>query len=76
MRTINAEVYPVTAELTAAVVEAGYGDLPVAQQVVDIVGEYEHGAADVEDVCEQEPINIKQYAAVALDIILSIGGES
>jgi hypothetical protein len=76
MNRPNPAVYPITANLVDAVIEAGYENLPVAIMMVETVGEYEHGTADVEDVCEQEPINIKQYAAVVLDMILTIGAQS
>ncbi len=72
-------VYPVTTELRNAVAEMLKGQMPLSKElektvniIFETVGEYEHGTAETEDVCEQEPISLRQYSAVALDLILCI----
>jgi hypothetical protein len=70
----NRSVYPITANLEDELSQ--FLDVPAVQLIIETVGEYEHGTADVEDLVQQEPINLKQYAAVALDLALVIGGQS
>ena len=44
---------------------------PEAETILETLGEYEHGRADVEDVGPAgDNVSIRQYAAVALDLAL------
>lgn len=72
----NEEVYPVTKQFkrdTDHLLNEKSGrtfDLSKIQKIFEeVIGEYEHGSADVEDV---EGVNIKQYSAVAHDLILCL----
>lgn len=67
-------IYPITANLADEA--APVGESAVARAIIDAVGEYEHGAADVDDIkVDGVGLTLKQYAAVALDIILILGGD-
>lgn len=61
-------VYPVTDRLRKDL--AAHLGNPIVQQMVDIVGEYEHGTAEVSDVAPR--LTLRQYAAVVKDIVLTL----
>lgn len=68
------EVYPVRKEFRRTtehlINEQRSLSLSKIQEIFEeVVGEYEHGSADVEDV---EGVNITQYSAVAHDLILCL----
>ncbi len=65
-------IYPVTDEFKDSVTGSDL-DSPLAAKIAEMIGEYEHGTADIEDLFPEEPISLKQYAAVALDILCGIG---
>lgn len=81
----NAELYPV-AHATARTINdninrvdppadcAGLTLHELADELVDIIREYEHGCADIEDVCSNGKITLDQYADVATDIFLYLRG--
>lgn len=69
------KTYPITEaireELWAAAKEEGRTEMPdVLTQLIDVLGEYEHGTAAVEDV--HPGMTLQMYAAVVLDLGLSI----
>lgn len=69
------EVYPITAKLrtdaAASIALLDQRGRSVALTMLEIVGEYEHGTTDVEDV--NPTLTVEAYAAVVLDLILSMG---
>jgi hypothetical protein len=71
---IRKEVYPVTATFekdTKHLIDVKRElSLSKIQSIFqEVVGEYEHGSADVIDI---EGVNIKQYSAVAHDLLLCL----
>lgn len=59
-------IYPITDKLRQDIEQLGiFND--VVDDMVTLVGEYEHGMADVREI---EGVTLKQYAAVVNDIIL------
>lgn len=48
--------------------------LELAEKLVEIVGEYEHGCADVSDVSSNGDLELDQYVDVATDIYLYLRG--
>lgn len=74
MKRPNPELYPISAKLVADVIASGFAEIIAVQSIVEAVGEYEHGSVDVEDVNPDAPVDLEQYAAVAFDLILMIGG--
>lgn len=67
-RPRSKEVYPATAQL-----EADLGLLmtnKTVQDLVDVVGEYEHGVAETEDV--HDGLTLQMYAAVVLDLCQTV----
>lgn len=74
LRPINRDVYPATADFQDQtkhlINEKRELSLSKIQSIFqEVVGEYEHGSADVVDI---EGVNIKQYSAVAHDLILCL----
>lgn len=74
----NETFYPISASLYDAITKdpswkiTGMTRKSIIESMLDTVAEYEHGTADVEDVIEQEQINLRQYAAVTLDLMLVV----
>lgn len=74
-------VYPITDWLKAEVPPELH-DNPAVAAIIETLGEYEHGTADVEDVggpvtgamSNMATVTLEQYAAVALDLCLMLGG--
>lgn len=71
---IKNDTYPVTKslELTTSHLRGNnksYTVKRIREIFIEVVNEYEHGTADVEDV---EGVTIKQYSAVANDLLLCI----
>jgi hypothetical protein len=62
-------IYPITEKLKSNI-PPEMRTSPAVAQIIETVGEYEHGTADVNDVGN---VTLKQYAAVALDLALAIG---
>lgn len=67
-------IYPVTKELeelTSDMIgnKRSYTIEKLREIIIEVVQEYEHGTADVEDV---EGVNIKQYSSVAHDLLMCI----
>jgi hypothetical protein len=75
---VGAAIYiPAVRTIVEAVAEYEHGNvgviyIPAIRTIVDAVAEYEHGSVDVDDVCPDEPVTLEQYAAVALDLILTL----
>lgn len=65
-------VYPITDNLKDEI-PSELHDHPAIAAIIETVGEYEHGTADVGDVSSADPVTMKQYAAVALDLAMVIG---
>lgn len=65
-------VYPITDNLKDEIPSELHA-IPAIAAIIETVGEYEHGTADVEDVSSAHPVTMEQYAAVALDLALVIG---
>lgn len=77
-RDTHQDAYPICHRLGETILALGEDDLvdpkrtALLAQVYSIVGEYEHGAVDVVDVTGPDPVTLEQYAAVALDVAMSM----
>ena len=69
MKHSNPDVYPVTARTERALGDAALA-IPAVRQIVDILGEYEHGTADVDII--HPDLTLEMYAAVILDLALTL----
>jgi hypothetical protein len=67
--------YPVSDELERLVsnLDVGVMSRIGADEIIGAVREYEHGTADVSDI---EGVTLKQYAAVAHDIIMILSAQA
>lgn len=81
----NAQLYPVAHAMASTINDnlnrvdppadmASLTMLELAAKLVEIIGEYEHGCADVSDVCSNGDLQLDQYADVATDIFLYLRG--
>jgi len=71
------EVYPITHQfdLDTIHININQRSLTISQirsVFAEVIGEYEHGSADVEDLIPENPINVTQLSAVLRDAILCL----
>ena len=70
----NPELYPVTARLERDTADISH---PLKQQLIELVGEYEHGTADAIDLFEgidklDDQAALEVYARVVEDVLLAL----
>jgi hypothetical protein len=81
----NADLYPIAHAVASTINDnlnrvdppadmTGLTLLELADRLVEIIGEYEHGVANVCDVGSDGDIRLDQYADVATDIYLYLRG--
>ena len=73
----NKDVYPVTHNFDLGTVhimsnKRSFTITQIRDIFSEIIGEYEHGTADVEDLIPESPINVEQLSTVLKDAILCL----
>jgi hypothetical protein len=60
--------YPITTAFKKEMAE--YPNLPLVEEAAEVIGEYEHGTADVEDVAPG--MTLELYVAALTDFLLTL----